>query len=179
MIMEFTTSRLTVSEISGDIAQLELTELFDRVAELLTPSVVKNLPPYFHGVTSQSDAQRWFERMVSESRLFVVKHNGLDTIIGFLFAYVEHDFDAHIGYLLGESYWGKGYASELLSGFINKASEETKWVKLVGGVDKSNKASSCLLLKLGFVEQSDDGLVVFYDYPLTENTPTCEGVKKS
>jgi RimJ/RimL family protein N-acetyltransferase len=67
--------------------------------------------------------------------------------------------------ILGEDYWGQGLASELLRGFIAKATEEKRWFKLIGGVDKNNIASSRLLVKLGFVKQPDpdDGQVVFYE----------------
>ncbi len=167
MALSFTTSRLSVSEISREAARPALSNLLTRVPELLTPEVVENLPAYFHGIKSQVDALVWFERMVSESRLFVVKQRHVDSIIGFVFAYVGDGHDAHIGYLLGEAYWGQGLASELLRGFIEHVAKTEGWIKLIGGVDRRNQVSSTLLLKLGFVEQSGGkGEVVFYEYLL-------------
>ncbi len=174
MALEFKTTRLSVLERSSEIEQNELSEILERVPELLSTPVVEYLPPYFQGIKSQSDAQLWFERMVSESRLFVVRHNDLDLIIGFIFASIENDHDAHIGYLLGEAYWGQGLASELLKGFIAQANKEKKWTKLVGGMDSSNIASSRLLVKLGFAKQHephDGSQVVFYEYQLSKPQP--------
>jgi RimJ/RimL family protein N-acetyltransferase len=96
-----------------------------------------------------------------------VKSND-NQLIGFLFAYVEDESDAHIGYLLAEEFWGKGLASELLKGFITEVAKMESWSTLIGGVDRSNIASANLLKKLGFVEQaSDESAVVFYEYKLS------------
>lgn len=163
----YTTARLCVSEITSDTGQSAVSELLAHVPELLTPAVTENLPPYFHDIQSPSDAREWFERMVSESRLFIVKQNDSDSIIGLLFATTDNEREIHIGYLLGQDYWGQGLASELLKGFISHASEKESWLKLVGGVDRNNQASSKLLLKLGFVERaSNENGVVFYEYRL-------------
>lgn len=64
--------------------------------------------------------------MCSESRLLQVKLGQHETI-GFLFVYVENESDAHIGYLLAEEHWGKGYASELLQGFIHAVTSIEYW----------------------------------------------------
>ncbi|MCP4297996.1 MAG: GNAT family N-acetyltransferase, partial [Proteobacteria bacterium] len=145
----------------------DLSKLLDRIIVLLTPAVVENLPPYFQNINSLSEAREWYERMLIESHLFILKDKGDNSIIGFLFAYIENDCDAHIGYLLGEKYWRQGLATELLKGFINYAGKIEDWVKLIGGVDKSNVVSSKLLIKLGFVEQPvEDGQVIFYEYKL-------------
>lgn len=167
MVSSLTTSRLNIQEVPDDMGQAKKERLCAQLPELLTPAVVENLPPYFHSIHSQADALTWLERMVSESRLFLVKKMGQDALIGLLFAYVSDDDEAHIGYLLGEPYWGQGFATELLRGFIEDVAQTENWTKLIGGVDRHNAASSRLLLKLGFTEQPDtDGEVVFYEYPL-------------
>ena len=76
--------------------------------------------------------------------------------------------EAHIGYLLGERYWGKGYAKELLSALIKWSSQEGSITKLVAGVEGGNIASSSLLRKLGFMEQEGNTETsVFYEYLLS------------
>jgi ribosomal-protein-alanine N-acetyltransferase len=56
------------------------------------------------------------------------------------------------------------YESTRLSVF-EVSNEVDQWVKIIGGVDKDNRASSHLLTKLGFIEQpSDDDQTVFYEY---------------
>ncbi|BCB42057.1 hypothetical protein VagYM19_12470 [Vibrio alginolyticus] len=106
--------------------------------------------------------------MLSESRLLQVKSEEQE-LIGFLFAYVESESEAHIGYLLSEEYWGKGLASELLKSFIEEIVETESWLKLVGGVEKSNVASANLLKKLGFIEQpANESGVSFYEYTIPQ-----------
>ncbi|RDE19675.1 N-acetyltransferase [Motiliproteus coralliicola] len=174
MGLSFASSRLSVSELTGSLTSCKHTSLLERIPKILTPPVVENLPPYFHGIDSKELAEIWLDRMLSESRLFLVT-SVEGTLIGFLFASVENDTDAHIGYLLAEDYWGKGLASELLTGFIGEISNNESWVKLIAGVEESNVASANLLKRQGFIEQpnSGDG-VVFFEYtistPRTENT---------
>ena len=64
-----------------------------------------------------------------------------------------------IGYMLAESVWGQGIATELLNGFVH-------WCKTVGvstvmgGVERDNISSRRVLEKTGFEvqpEQSNDG----------------------
>lgn len=167
-ILAFTyqTSRLSVVEV---FTETQETEILVSITELLTAKVVENLPPYFRNIHSLSDAQKWLEKMLSESRLFVVRHTGTNTIIGFIFVFVGNDVEAHIGYLLGESYWGKGYATELLKGLIDFIKHENKIKLLIAGVATNNIVSSKLLHKLGFVKSaSENNETVFYEYQLPQ-----------
>ncbi|KAA8667132.1 GNAT family N-acetyltransferase [Vibrio gigantis] len=167
MAISFETQRLKVEEVAGELSVSERLTLLQRVPEILTPSVVENLPPYFHDIVSDELAEIWLNRMLSESRLLQIKAND-NELIGFLFVYVEDETDAHIGYLLAEAFWGKGLASELLQHFITEVAKAESWSTLIGGVDRSNIASANLLKKLGFVEQSsDESAVVFYEYRLS------------
>ncbi|WP_333913507.1 GNAT family N-acetyltransferase [Vibrio coralliirubri] len=167
MAISFETQRLKVEEVAGELTVPERSALLERIPGILTPSVVENLPPYFHGIVSGELAEIWLDRMLSESRLLQVKYND-NQLIGFLFAYVEDESDAHLGYLLAEECWGKGFASELLQSFITEVAKTESWSTLIGGVDRSNIASAHLLKKLGFLEQaSDESPVAFYEYKLS------------
>jgi len=165
MTLSFKTSRLNVFEISSDTPKSDIECLLSQIPTLLTPMVVKNLPPYFQDMKSETDAQIWLEKMLSESRFFVLSQSDLKSAVGFLFAYVENADDVHIGYLLGEEYWGEGLASELLQGFIAYTAKTESWSRLIAGVERGNQASSRLLLKLGFVVDTiRDGEVLIYKY---------------
>ncbi|MGD8174207.1 GNAT family N-acetyltransferase [Vibrio sp. TRT 21S02] len=166
MAISFESPRLTVVEITEGFDLSKHSYLLERIPQILTPAVVESLPPYFHEIGSRQQARTWLERMLSESRLLQVKAEGQE-LIGFLFAYVENDKYAHIGYLLAEEYWGQGLASELLQGFIHEVEKSESWLKLIGGVDQSNIASAKLLKKLGFIAQpAKDSGVVFYEYTI-------------
>ena len=169
--MSFESQRLTVVEMTGELDLSKHSYLLERVPQILTPVVVENLPPYFHGICSYEEARRWLEGMLLGSRLLQVG-TGEDELIGFLCAYVEKDEYAHIGYLLAEEYWDRGLASELLQGFIHEVEKSESWLKLIGGVDQSNVASAKLLKKLGFIEQTaNDSGVVFYEYTIPQSQP--------
>lgn len=166
MKISFETQRLVVAEVSVDLSLTERAVLIEQIPNILTPLVVENLPPYFHGIVSCKLATAWLDRMLLESRLLQVKSKAHE-LIGFLFAYVDNESDAHMGYLLREEYWGKGLASELLKSFIEEVAKTESWSKLIGGVEKSNVASANLLKKLGFTEQSvNDSGVSFYEYTI-------------
>lgn len=172
MAISFKSKRLTVAEITGVFTLSAHSYLLERIPQILTPAVVENLPPYFHGIGSSEEARIWLERMLLESRLLQVeaeKEAENNELIGFLFAYVETDNSAHIGYLLTEEYWRQGLASELLQGFIDEVVKFESWVKIIGGVDQSNIASAKLLTNLGFVEQpANDSGVIFYEYAIPQ-----------
>ncbi|WP_192892150.1 GNAT family N-acetyltransferase [Vibrio bathopelagicus] len=168
MAISFESQRLTVVEITERFDLSKHSYLLERIPQILTPAVVENLPPYFHKIGSSEQARTWLERMLLESRLLQVEAEDHE-LIGFLFAYVENDEYAHIGYLLAEEYWGRGLASELLQGFIHEVEKSESWLKLIGGVDQSNIASVKLLKKLGFIEQAANGSgVVFYEYTIPQ-----------
>ncbi|MGR4021703.1 GNAT family N-acetyltransferase [Vibrio harveyi] len=168
MAILFESQRLTVVEITEGFDLSKHSYLLERIPQILTPAVVENLPPYFHEIGSSEQARIWLERMLLESRLLQVKVEDSE-LIGFLFAYVENDESAHIGYLLAEEYWGRGLASELLQGFIHEAEKSESWLKLIGGVDQSNIASATLLKKLGFIARpAKDSGVVFYEYTIPQ-----------
>jgi [ribosomal protein S5]-alanine N-acetyltransferase len=169
MLLEYETQRLRVFELTRDRIKANHSQLLARVIELLSPAVVENLPPSFHDVNTLSAAQLWLDKMLDEGELLALHHYDTNSISGFLFVHVEQSSEAQIGYLLGESYWGQGLATELLSGFIELCIKTQAWSKLIGGVDVSNKASSHLLSKLGFSMQPPSGNpVVFFEYQIPE-----------
>lgn len=162
MMFTYQTVRLSVLEATTSTPS---NSLLMATIELLSPKVVANLPPYFNNVNSMTDAKNWFEKMVSESRLFVVKELESGAIIGFVFMFTQSSTDAHIGYLIGESHWNKGYATELLKGMMHFIQNEHKLHRLIAGVDVNNYASIKLLKKLGFTKSSEnENETVFYGY---------------
>jgi len=160
----YQTPRLSVVEAFSGAQE---TEILVATTGLLTAKVVESLPSYFRNINSISDARDWFKSMTLKSRLFMVMHTKTNAIIGFVFVSVENDVDAHIGYLLGDSYWGKGYATELLKGVISFLKHENKVKQLIAGVAINNIASCKLLDKIGFVKGVNENIeTVFYEYQL-------------
>lgn len=162
------TERLEIISINSDFDSLKKDTLVTQLPDILTENVVENLPPYFHDLTTKSAAKEWLNKMLSESQLYLVRSIQTGEALGFLFTYEGCDGDVHIGFLLGEPHWQKGFAKELLKAFIEFALTQTSWKRLVGGVDSQNQASAGLLTKLGFKKlAAQDSNVVFFEYILS------------
>lgn len=79
--------------------------------------------------------------------------------------YLEHP---DIGYALLEPHWNKAYASEACRGLVVFAKEVLQIEKLMGFVDKNNKASARILEKVGmqfvkdFYLENDDTKLSLY-----------------
>jgi L-amino acid N-acyltransferase YncA len=169
MAISFNTPRLNVIEIDSNAAKSEQTVLVNALPAILTPAVVANLPGYFQGIDSIAAAEKWLANMLNECRLLMLQSQQQE-VVGLLFIYTENQ-DAHIGYLLAEQYWGRGLAFELLQGFINLASTQSHWHKLIAGVDESNTLSIKLLKKLAFEEQaSKENGMLFFEFNLNQGT---------
>jgi len=67
------------------------------------------------------------------------------------------------GYLLSESAWGQGLASELVRGFVDWC-RTVEIEAILGGVERDDIASQRVLMKNGFISQptaDDHGDLVF------------------
>ena len=58
--------------------------------------------------------------------------------------------EVRLGYLLSEATWGRGIASELVSGFINWCRGQESISSIAGGVAHDNPASKRVLERNGF-----------------------------
>ncbi len=182
----FVTTRLSVDECSTDNLASYVAnhdDFLHQITRILSPEVVKSLPPYFSGINTEPLAQQWLEKMGADSRLFVVSVTAQaeqtrainSPIIGFIFLHqapaVHCNPDnsqqavsipiasmAHIGYLFDEAEWGKGFAKECLQGFMAWCETQPAILGLIGGVEKDNPASAHVLERLGFMTQENHSL---------------------
>lgn len=65
--------------------------------------------------------------------------------------------DLRLGYVIAESSWGKGIATELVAGLVEWAVASTGIVSISGGVAPGNLASARVLGKAGFSPVEHDG----------------------
>ncbi|MUK62968.1 GNAT family N-acetyltransferase [Aliivibrio fischeri] len=164
--LSYKTTRLVIEHIDSVIVNEQGSQVvLNKIVALLTPQVTQGLPPYFHDIETIKEAEIWLKKMSNESQLFTVSAKNTKDIIGFLFLSGADSEEVHLGYLLGDEYWHKGYGSELLSGLLDYLYQHPSIERLVGGVDKDNIASAKLLEKVGFVVKEEmDSMVVFYEY---------------
>lgn len=147
LFQQFETERLFVAHWADTIAApVARRGLVEQLPDLLTPDVIAHLPPFFD-LTDQNIDQ-WIDARDAESDIYLTREIGTDAIIGLMFLTPPFNNDIHLGYLLGQAAWGKGYASELLAGLMLHVPKIG--FRLLGGVGRENPASAHVLRKTGF-----------------------------
>ena len=144
LFQQFETERLSVAHWAETIAVPEARRwLATQLPDLLTPDVIAHLPSFFD-LTDQNIDQ-WIDARDAESDIYLIRETGTGSIIGLT---PPFNNDIHLGYLLGQSAWGHGYASELLAGLVLHVPKIG--FRLLGGVGRENPASVHVLRKTGF-----------------------------
>lgn len=144
----FETARLRARpwpvEATADTAEL---------ARLLTPPVLAPLPPGLQWAQAPDAVADWIAARRAESTLCAVRARDSGALLGLLILAEESAPDGpptlHLGYLLGEDHWGRGYATELVRGLV-EALRPAAPLRLIGGVGAANPASTRVLRKAGF-----------------------------
>jgi hypothetical protein len=67
--------------------------------------MIAHLPPFFD-LTDQNIDQ-WIDAHDLESDIYLIREHGTDAITGFMFLTPTVNNDIHLGYLLGQSAWGR------------------------------------------------------------------------
>ena len=140
----FETARLLVRAWNPSDQSIE-----DDLKALLTPVVLAHLPPQLQVVASPN---QWISARAAESDVLLAFQKGDQTLLGLvLLARIESEI--HLGYLLTESVWGQGYATELVQGLIPELAKSGAH-RVVGGVGHDNPASARVLKKAGFHKEA-------------------------
>jgi len=108
--------------------------------------VIAHLPPYFDPLDQNMD--QWIDARDAESDIYLIRETGTDAFIGLMFLTPPFNNDIHLGYLLGQSTCGQGFASELLAGLVLHVPKTG--FRLLGSVRRENPASAHVLRKTGF-----------------------------
>ena len=147
LFQQFGTERLLVAHWADTIAvPVARRGLVKQLPNLLTPDVIAHLPPFCD--LSDQNIEQWIDARAAESDIYLIRETGTEAIIGLLFLTPPFNNDIHLGYFLGRSTWGQGYASELLTGLVSHVRKTG--FRLLGGVGHKNPASAHVLRKTGF-----------------------------
>ncbi len=120
--------------------------------EVLSPAVLQALPPSWSGSYDLERARGWVRARDQESIAVLAQDRQSGAAVGFLFLFEDPTQPGptlRLGYLLRESAWGQGLASELIEGLVRWGHSQPIR-SLVGGVEASNLASARVLQKNGF-----------------------------
>ena len=156
----FETSRLRVSE--WHLAPLRPgKELAAVVAEMLTPAVLQPLPPAWHGAYTPDRARHWIAERDDEGTTLLVTDRRSGEPLGLVILFESEaesgtGVEVRLGYLLAEPTWGRGFASELVEGFVTWCRSQPAIRSIAGGVAADNITSARVLTKNGF-EAVEDG----------------------
>ncbi len=152
-IGSFETNRLTVRTWQDDLADVDArAELEKALRSVLTQAVLTTLPEPLWLDQTDPDISSWVDARDAESDVRLVEVKETQSLIGLLILADTHDVGqptTHIGYLFAESDWGRGYATELVTGLI-EAAKTAGSRRFVGGVAADNPASAKVLQKAGF-----------------------------
>eukprot|EP01006_Ploeotia_vitrea_P056544 TRINITY_DN68107_c12_g10_i1.p1 TRINITY_DN68107_c12_g10~~TRINITY_DN68107_c12_g10_i1.p1 ORF type:complete len:182 (+),score=30.26 TRINITY_DN68107_c12_g10_i1:40-585(+) len=142
----FSASEVTFSERDEALAVC--------IAHMLTAEVTQSLPPGWQGAYSVERAKTWISERDAESPTLLVVDKVAKTPVGLMILFPDDSLGSgvtvRLGYLLDKGQWGKGFASELVKGFVGWCKTEPRIGLLEGGVAKGNVASSKVLEKNGF-----------------------------
>jgi RimJ/RimL family protein N-acetyltransferase len=130
-------------------------DLADVVKTMLSVRVTRSLPTAWQGAYTVERAHEWIKERDREGAtlLAVERSSQLPAGLVILFEECDHGVDGakvRLGYLLAESAWGKGMASELVRGFVGWC-RKAGVSSIVGGVERDNAPSRRVLEKNGFV----------------------------
>jgi RimJ/RimL family protein N-acetyltransferase len=166
----FDTKRLIVrewhSKLADSAGELDLVKV---VRELLGSAVTRSLPADWQGDYSKARAKQWIEDRDHEGVTLLARDRLSFLPVGLVILHEISDGSrsrsVRIGYLLAESSWGKGLASELIGGFV-EWSRDNSISSIVGGVERNNVASRRVLEKNGFVHRqaSEDQNERFFEF---------------
>lgn len=163
MIADFETDRLRVLNWQGVLSEGEAPPWLQKgLARILTPNVLKHLPPSLQLSGADSEITDWVSMQAGAGETYLVQDRQSGALLGLLILAVFGDSPApiqiHIGYLLSEDTWGKGIATELVSGLVRRVPRGRN-IALLGGVGLDNPGSAKVLLKAGFLlsDELSDG----------------------
>ncbi len=150
----FTTERLVLRNWRSDLHSPDLRRSLETTLSLiLSDRVLEHLPPPLQLADTQGAVCAWITERAAESEVYLVIERANKDLVGLLILAAEPDATdcptIHIGYLLAETAWGRGFATELVSGLVSALKGQGP-VRLVGGVGTGNVASARVLQKAGF-----------------------------
>ena len=144
----------------------ERAELADVVAGMLTPAVTRSLPGPWSGGYTVDRARGWIRERDDEGAALLVLDRSSRHPVGLVLLFEEHvaegqargPVDVRLGYLFAEDSWGKGFASELVAGFVGWCRDH-EVASIAGGVADDNLASARVLTKNGFQQVTAEDAV--------------------
>lgn len=173
---QFKTERLVINSVKSQLLDDDSHQLYTlKIMELLTPAVTKSLPLDWQNISSHDKASHWCQQRMKESSFLAIQLKSNQEIIGFVFLYANEKKQMplyiHIGYLLDDCHWSKGYGNELIEGLVKWTHSNKHIHALIGGVEVNNIASIRVMEKNGFNRSNldcPDENVIFLEHTINK-----------
>eukprot|EP01083_Nonionella_stella_P040989 111154_1 len=149
---DFSTCRFDSSRLSIHGWRMDKSlDLPSTLHSILTPEVTNALPDNWTGTYDINRCKSFITERDNESPTLLIVEKSTNHAIGLMIVFVM-DNDIRLGYLLKQSCWGKGYATEVVRSFVSCCRKHCKRnIKYIsGGCDINNVASQKVLIKNGF-----------------------------
>ena len=168
---EFETGRLSVKNINS----IGTTLAVQAVQAIFTAKTTHSLPPSWQGAYDYDRSRSWLSSCSGDDTMVLCALDkesnaplGLIILFELPCAADTDQVDLRLGYVLSESSWGRGFATELVRGLVARCrcllvdQNSSNLATITGGVDiTNNPASKRVLEKCGFVMlDSDDDVDV-------------------
>ncbi|MCC1491890.1 GNAT family N-acetyltransferase [Cognatishimia sp. F0-27] len=149
---DFDTERLTVRNWAASLRDEKCRASLGRaLAGLLSEPVLRHLPDSLQPDLARCDPMRaWIDARAANGTVYTLRPREGGPLLGLLTLAQPAPEDLRIGYLLGEAYWGRGLASELVAGLLRALPPGPGRV-IHGSVVPENTGSAKVLLKAGFL----------------------------
>ena len=138
------------------------------VAEMMTETTTRSLPPAWHGKYTLQRAEALIAELDEESATLLISLEGSGEPVGLVIVFeMSGDepagIELRLGYILRESMWGRGFATEMVEGFVGWCRVEPSIRSITAGVAQDNAASARVLISNGFValDEPPDGEQIF------------------
>ena len=141
------------------------------VREANSRAVWRNLTHVFPHPYTAEDATKWVAHCLGQDppRDLVVEVDGqFAGVCGIEVGEGVGEFTGHVGYWLGEQYWDRGIATEVIAGFLVYIWETFDVKRLQAEVFAWNPASARVLEKNGFVREGTRRKAIFKDGELID-----------
>ena len=159
----FSTARVMINPWSVlEEAEFSKQKVLEEVSNILSPNVVKDLLDSWQNLYSIEEIAEWLEQQNQGCFFYGIQYRDSNELIGLLFLYAENEdmdkstLDLRLGYLLKESEWGKGLASEIIKALVLWSKERNVIGSISGGVEKGNLGSIKVLEKNGFIKSNQE-----------------------
>ncbi|NPD46119.1 MULTISPECIES: GNAT family N-acetyltransferase [unclassified Lentimicrobium] len=136
--------------------------LLEEVNNILSPNVIKDLPDSWQNLNSLEEIEEWVNDRNQEGYFYGIEYLESNELVGLLFLYAENTtliddtIALRLGYLLKESKWGKGLASEMIAALILWSKDQMSIRSISAGVEVGNIGSIKVLEKNGFVKSNHE-----------------------